>query len=365
MKAINPIQNGKSIRIKFTLAKRLYQFNPVPSGLWANRQDRQTASAIANRISNDIQAGCFDPSLDRYKLTPKPQELNQPTLTLLALWDSWVSTLGLSAEVLAVHYRDIRSQIQRTNPGLTDTKWLIGSQLHPRTINKRMGYLRSMYAWAVSEGLLEASPVPALKPLKVSREHLEPFSLTELRQILEAAKTVSPHYVPFITFLMLTGCRLSEAIGLRWVRVSFEAGTVTICESLSIDRTGNGYKRKMKATKTGSVRVLTMSEPLRTLLLPLKAHPDDLVFTSPKGFTVASGNLRRAWVKILKAAKVPYRRPHVIRHSFASHAIAQGLPLTAVSYLLGHSSTNMVSRTYGHLIDRPDLPSLRLTEGPS
>lgn len=361
MKTINPIQNGASIRIKFTLAKRLYQFNPVPGGLWADKRDRQTAIAIATKISNDIQAGCFDPSLTRYKLTPKPiePEVNEPK-SLLTLWDSWVSTLGLSAEVLAVHYRDIRRQIQGTNLGLTDTRWLTGSKLHPRTINKRMGYLRSMYTWAVSEGLLESKQVPRLKPLKTSREQIEPFSLTELRQILDAAKTVSPCYVDFITFLMLTGCRLSEAIGLRWARVNFEEGTVKICESLSIDRTGNGYTRKLKPTKTGSVRVLTMSKPLRALLLPLRSHPDDLVFTSPKGFIVASGNLRRAWVKILKAANVPYRRPHVIRHSMASHAIAQGVPLTGVSYMLGHVDTTMVSRTYGHLIDRPSLPKLDL-----
>jgi integrase len=217
-----------------------------------------------------------------------------------------------------------------------------------------------MYTWAVAEGLLEAKQVPNPKPLKADREVIQPFSLREMKQILEAAKAVSPYYVDFITFLMLTGVRLSEAIGLRWVRVSFEEGSVTICESLSVDRTGNGYTRKLKATKSGSVRVLTMSEPLRDLLLPLRSHPDDLVFTSQRGHIIGSSAFRQQWIKILKAANVPYRRPHVIRHSFASHAIAQGVPLTGVSYMLGHADTSQVSRRYGHLIDRPELPRLAL-----
>ncbi len=38
-------------------------------------------------------------------------------------------------------------------------------------------------------------------------------------------------------------------------------------------------------------------------------------------------------------------------------AIAQGVPITGVAYMAGHSDVQMVLKTYGHMLDRPKLPS--------
>ena len=57
---------------------------------------------------------------------------------------------------------------------------------------------------------------------------------------------------------------------------------------------------------------------------------------------------------------------HVARHTFAVHALNQGMTMTAVSQLLGHTSTEMTERVYAHYIpetlskelERINLPSL-------
>ena len=52
-----------------------------------------------------------------------------------------------------------------------------------------------------------------------------------------------------------------------------------------------------------------------------------------------------------KKARFADIRPHDLRHSFASHAVLQGVPLPVVSRLLGHKCPSMTLR-YAHVGDR-------------
>jgi integrase len=44
----------------------------------------------------------------------------------------------------------------------------------------------------------------------------------------------------------------------------------------------------------------------------------------------------------------------------ASRAIEQGIPITGIAYLMGHSDTTMVMKQYGHMINKPELPTIDL-----
>ena len=60
---------------------------------------------------------------------------------------------------------------------------------------------------------------------------------------------------------------------------------------------------------------------------------------------------RRAWVRILKHARVDYFPPHGLRHNYASMLVAAGQPLETVGHLLGHKNS-ITTRRYAH--HRPD-----------
>ena len=221
--------------------------------------------------------------------------------------------------------------------------------------------MKSVAAWAVAEGLLTVNPWLKVKPRKATKEIVKPFSQGEAVKIIAGFEESYPAWTPFAKFLFLSGCRISEAIGLQWKHVDFVRGEICISESLprSLDKT---YQRVRKSTKTGSVRFLKINAELTKVLkqvLPARKNLEELVFKNPTGTNhIDCHNFRRRWKKVLDSAKVPYRCPHVVRHSFASHAIEQGIPLTGVAYLLGHSDTRMVAQTYGHLINRPSLPNI-------
>lgn len=363
MRAIAPINNNGSIQLKFSVSGKRYSFNPIPGANFNNSRDIAQANAIATKITNDILAGYFDATLERYRLTPKavPKSATIATkpIYLLELWDSWVSTLGLSEATAANHYKAVRKMIAKANPKVTETNWLTNSNIAPRTMRDRLSLVRSCFRWGVDKGLVDSNPYLSIKPKKATANRIKPFSTQEIASIIDGFDRLAPHYTPFVRFLLLTGCRISEAIGLRWQDVDFDRSEVTIAESLPKDLTGNGYTRIRKCTKTGSIRVLPMSQQLRATLVKCDRSPSELVFTTPQGCTIDADNFRmRHWKPILAAVAVPYRKIHNTRHTMISHALDQGIAPTGVAYLAGHVDTRMVLTTYGHMINKPDLPKM-------
>lgn len=291
------------------------------------------------------------------------ESVPQKNPPLLEIWDMWIETLDITPQAKANHYEMIRRLIVKAKPLSSDTAWFTGIEnLAPKTLNNRLTYLKKCGNWAMAEGLISLNPWLKVKPRKGTKEIIKPFSREEAAAIVAGFQKSYPAWVPFLKFLFLSGCRLSEAIGLCWRHVDFARQEICICESLPIAVLEGSYERRRKDTKSGSVRYLKINAGLAQLfeeVKPTAPRPDDLVFLNPTGTNyIDAHNFRARWRKVLVAAGIPYRRPHIIRHSFASHAIEQGCPLTGVAYLLGHADTRMVSTTYGHLINRPSLPEI-------
>ncbi len=61
-------------------------------------------------------------------------------------------------------------------------------------------------------------------------------------------------------------------------------------------------------------------------------------------------NLGQHWIRIRRKAALPDVRLHDLRHSFASVAIAKGIPLATIGKLLGHALPETTAR-YAHLAD--------------
>lgn len=68
-----------------------------------------------------------------------------------------------------------------------------------------------------------------------------------------------------------------------------------------------------------------------------------------------SGFNSAIWKPALKRAGLPEDVTfHDLRHTYASTALAQGVPITEVSRWLGHASITETVDTYGHLLPEAD-----------
>jgi integrase len=71
-------------------------------------------------------------------------------------------------------------------------------------------------------------------------------------------------------------------------------------------------------------------------------HEFGLVFTSMTGAALDARNLMREFKRHLAATKLPVSlRFHDMRHAAASLLMADGLPITLTSVMLGHASTTL------------------------
>ena len=160
---------------------------------------------------------------------------------------------------------------------------------------------------------------------------LKPDEIHRLGELLVRNEADHPQVVAIVRLLLLTGCRRGEIVTLRWQDI--EGDTLKIADG-----------------KTGP-RTAYLSAPARAILERQPRSGSAYVFPSPfdPGRPLWPG--LPLWPKVRKETGIEDVRIHDLRHTVASHAVLQGIPLPAVSRLLGHKRPGVTLR-YAHVGDR-------------
>lgn len=194
-----------------------------------------------------------------------------------------------------------------------------------------------------------------LKRIKVPpKQAPKPFTRAEMTKIIETFRgdRYYSFYTDYVEFLLLSGVRTGEAIGLRWGHISEDCSTMWIGESLT-----RGVRR---TTKTNKARVIKLSKRLQVLLQerrPQTYEADTLVFPAKKGGSLDSHDFRnRAWISILEKAEIPYRKPYNTRHTMVSHPLESGMSPSTVAQLTGHDVQTLYQSYAGSVQSHPQLP---------
>ena len=220
------------------------------------------------------------------------------------------------AEVAALHYR------------LRET---------PRAANRALMVLSKIFSLAEAWGLAPGGGNPCRFVLKYKEGKRERFLTDdEYRRLgralceLETEAPVPARAVAALRLLMLTGCRSAEILTLRWSDVDRKAGEL-----------------RLRDAKAGP-RMVPLTPAALEVLAGIKR-----VRRSPWVITGSSwdrhlATLNYHWHRVRERAEVEDVRIHDLRHSFASRALALGLPLPMIGRLLGHTDVSSTAR-YAHL----------------
>lgn len=215
--------------------------------------------------------------------------------------------------------------------------------MSPKSINNHMTILRMILTEAADRYEFE-NPFRNIKPLKLQKVHIEPFSLTEVETIL---RTVREDYRNYYLLRFYTGMRTGEIDGLKWEFVDFERREILVRETLI-----NG---ETEYTKTdGSQREIPMFGPVYEALKAQHAATGKLskfVFCNSEAKPLDHNNVtKRVWYPLLRALKLKKRRPYQTRHTAATLLLASGENPEWVARTLGHSSTEMLFKVYSRYI---------------
>ena len=217
------------------------------------------------------------------------------------------------------------------------TRWFDEySRTAPGGANHVLGLLSRMLNHAVACGYIQTNPTRGLKPNprpKLTR-FLSHDEVQRLHRALDHCAAAQPSRTPqaeIIRLLLLTGCRKREILTLRWQDV--DGDTLDLADA-----------------KSGPRRVF-LNGPARTILERQPRTRSAYVFPSPLNSDRPFSPDLKLWRAIRKEAGIEDVRLHDLRHTVASHAVLQGVPLPVVSRLLGHKRPSMTMR-YAHVGDR-------------
>ena len=225
--------------------------------------------------------------------------------------------------------------------------------MKPRTFNRRIAAVSSLYRWAAEPSRSAVTGVPRNPMPRRSLLHAEKTTLPlneEQIGLLFAAITRAAHldrnakrdYV-LIKGAYLLGCRVSEIAVIRWQDIE------ALDEGGQIHLFGKGSKR----------RVVRVSGDTMDLFESLgRGAPSDYIFKGQRPGThltrQAIAFSMRKWGKLADLEL----HPHRLRHSHATHAVRRGVDVFTLQSTLGHAS----SATTGHYVaaNPEDSSSLRL-----
>lgn len=232
---------------------------------------------------------------------------------------------------------------------------LVKRGMAPNSSARKLSAIRQLHRFLYTEGKRGEDPAAVLEGPRRGRPLPKILSIEDVTRLFDAAhdaaqvKDIKPteklravRLICLLEVLYASGLRVSELIALPASAARSEGETITV--------RGKGNKERL--VPLGKTARKAMRDYLK-LLSESKSDGARWLFPS----FGASGHVTRQHVarelkSLADAAGIDHRKmsPHVLRHAFASHLLANGADLRVVQTLLGHADVS-TTQIYTHVLD--------------
>jgi integrase len=217
------------------------------------------------------------------------------------------------------------------------------SMLSNRRINKIINLLRQIINEAADRYNFR-TPFQNIKQLKVKRMDIEPFTLDDVKRILD---TVRPDFRSYFTVRFFTGMRTGEVDGLKWQYVDFERRLILVRETIVLGR--DEYTKN-----DSSQRDIQMSQIVYDALRAQESitrGKSNYVFCTRLGTPLDHKNVtNRVWYPLLRHLGLALRRAYQTRHTAATLWLGAGENPEWIARQMGHTTTEMLFRVYSRYV---------------
>jgi len=216
------------------------------------------------------------------------------------------------------------------------------------SLGRKLSTVRSLYRFLVREGLAPGNPARGVASPKRPKRLPEVLPESEVASLVETPAALATPLAlrdrAFLELLYASGLRVSELTGLDVGGVDLAQGQVRVL----------GKRRKERIVPVGRTACQAIARYQDEARPLLAAGPDfagarHALFLNYRGGRLTSRSVARLLEKWVAASGLPrHVHPHVLRHCFATHLLANGADLRGIQELLGHASLSTTQR-YTHL----------------
>ncbi len=263
---------------------------------------------------------------------------------------------NLSANTLAAYRSDLELFLDALRrAGLTSLndvrrKHLIAFLLDERekgrqasTLGRRMAAVKTFFRFLQREGLLASNPADAMDSPKLWRMLPAALSVKEIERLLAQPDLKSRHGLrdrALLETMYAAGLRVSEAAALKTDDVRFDEGCLRCF--------GKGRKERIvpigETARAYLRRYLEEARPAA-----LRGGETRALFISAKGGALDRRSIWRLVRGYARRAGLSKRvHPHTLRHTFATHLLANDAPLRVIQEMLGHADIG-TTQIYTHV----------------
>jgi integrase/recombinase XerD len=218
-----------------------------------------------------------------------------------------------------------------------------GSGIAANSISRRLAAIRMLHRFLARERITSADPSGLIDSPKLWKKIPQTLSLSEVEALIAQPPSRGTQGIrdrAVLETLYATGMRVSEAAGLKLDSLNLEVGFLRCI--------GKGNKERVIPLGRKATHILKRYiEESRPKIL--KGRDSEYLFLSRLGKRFSRQSLWKLVKKYARQAGIKKpMKPHILRHSFATHLLERGADLRSVQEMLGHADIS-TTQIYTHV----------------
>ena len=220
--------------------------------------------------------------------------------------------------------------------------------------------LYNMLDYAYENNVIIKNPCTKMVKYDIGKKSStkEALTIETQRKFCEVIKGNTYEYQ--YRFILQTGLRTGELVGLKWSDIDFKNRTMTINRTMEYRYSTQAWRVGEPKSKSGYRTIPLTNEAIEILRLQKMKNKSfdvipiewsEYVFLCKKCVPVKNSTYDTMLFKLCDKANIPRFSMHVLRHTFATRCIEAGMIPKTLQIILGHSNIGITMNLYVHVTE--------------